>query len=89
MKGTDVMAVGNNGRTPIHHTAQVSLGDAIWALVENSIDVRAVDKDGRTLLHLSNLHLIGVPLSRAFLTDVYPISMHLIDASHRWHPVPI
>jgi hypothetical protein len=48
VKGADVMAVGNNGRMPIHHTAQVSLGDAIWALVENSIDVRAVDKDGRT-----------------------------------------
>jgi len=40
----NVVAVGNDGQTPLHHTAQVSLGDAIWALVKNGIDVRAVGK---------------------------------------------
>jgi hypothetical protein len=30
-------------------------------------------------VHLRNVHLIDVPLSRAFLAGVYPINMNLID----------
>jgi hypothetical protein len=47
----NVVAADNDGRTPLHHAAQVSLGDALWALVENGIDVRVVDKDRRISLY--------------------------------------
>jgi hypothetical protein len=39
----NVVAVDNDGRTPLHHTAQVSLGDAIWALVAGVIQLIKAD----------------------------------------------
>jgi len=53
--GSDVNALNNNGKTPLHAAAQFGAPEKLIAvLLKNSADVNARDKFGKTPLHYAN-----------------------------------